>query len=332
MALLFLDGCGEYYNTSKIAEIWSPTGSTPVVLPTGGRRGGAGIELTTVDDVSAVIPDTTTLVIGGAFKFDTFSERDFMMCREGTTEHVKLFLTTAGAIDIKNVSTVLASTSNGVISLDTFHFIEFKVTIGNAGTIELKIDGAIVVTSQAADTQNGGTSIVDNIQFEPTLGTMIIDDIYILNTADGAPQDDFLGDIQIDAVFPDGAGNVSNFTPSAGSNWQNVDDNPHTTDTDFNETSTLNDIDLYTFGNLPSIAGGSTVISVKAMALTRRTDGSAINAQVAARPVSTNFFSGSDALATGYVYQIKFWDDNPETSIQWTDTLFNAAEFGLEAL
>ncbi|MHC4238559.1 MAG: hypothetical protein ACYSUC_02205 [Planctomycetota bacterium] len=339
MAVLFFDGCGEFYDTANVLDAWD-THAGATVNATGGRRSGAALEFTQSQNVSKTVPKPgdDTLIFGFAFKIPTQVANELVFFQSNTTTQINLDTTAAGEIRVERNGTLLDTTATNTYLADTWHFCECKVVIGNSpnGSVVLKIDGTEVSNLSGIDTQSGSVTGIDRLAFVFGTGAGIqatIDDVYICDTSGGAPGNDFLGDIQVDAVMPDGDGAAtewdSTFPASPTNHWSKVDENPDDGDTTYNETVTVNDVDLFTFPNLPAVGGGSSVIAVDVKAKQRRVDGAFANTQLVARPVTTQYVSGNKPQSVSYMMHNNIWETNPEGG-SWTDSSINSSQFGVK--
>jgi hypothetical protein len=80
-----------------------------------------------------------------------------------------------------------------------------------------------------------------------------------------------------------------------------------------------------------TVPGGYRIGAVN-VALRGRVAGSLTDAQASLRLSSTNYDSASLGLTAGYEPRQNIWETNPATSGDWTQTDFNAAEIGVEAV
>jgi hypothetical protein len=156
-------------------------------------------------------------------------------------------------------------------------------------------------------------------------GVPVFDDFYICDTS-GSFNNDFLGDARIKAVFPDGAGNYTEWTPSAGSNYQAVDENPPDDDTTYVSSSTPNQRDTYTFGasGLPSSTVKAVVVNMQA----RKDDGGTREIAGMARSSSTDGVAATQTLASSYANYQGIFETDPNTSAAWGLSAVDGAEFG----
>ncbi|MHC4238561.1 MAG: hypothetical protein ACYSUC_02215 [Planctomycetota bacterium] len=336
MALLFFDGGGEYYDSNHIAQSWDRRAGT-TVDGSGGRRGGAALTFAQSQSVYASFPEKATIYCGFAIKIPllTFTN-EIVFFRYGAVNHVNIESDIGGKVRVERgqgAGVFLAESGIGVLRQDTWHYMEIMVTIHNStGAVIVRVDGNEVVNESNVDTQNASEALVNNVAFQFGTGSTqaIVDDFYILDNTGTAPQNTFLGDVQVDALLPTGTGTTSDFDTTVGSvtHYQNVDENPATADTDYNETPTANDVDLFTYPALTAITGGSTVVGVQALALARRTDLGYSNIQMVARPGVTNRLGTSTPLHTDYRYKRHIWDDDPDGGA-WTESAVNNSEFGV---
>jgi len=347
MAVQFFDSCGDYYDSGDLDRVFTSF-SNALVEPTNGRRGGACIELDGLfDNFSVGLPGSETKIIGWAGRFGglgAVTTNPYMQMGGDGVTHCTMTIHSDGTIYIKRGSqsgTIVAQSSSGVITTGTYFYIEWKLKIGDStdGLTVVRVDGVEVINQTDIDTNNIAPGAADNVHFIFARSPSIadghkIDDLYISDLSGGAPQNDFLGDIQVDTVFPDGAGATSDFDTTVGSanHFENVDENPADDDTSYNETATDNDVDLFEYAALPSIIGGALVLSVKATILAKKTDAGISQMRAVARPLSTNRVGAAMFIGTDYQYFSEIWDLNPETSGAWTDATVNASEFGVEKL
>ena len=345
MSLIFLDGCGEYYSSADLPRVWSAvefgSGSPLIVQPTGGRLGNANILFgNTNQRLTSGFAPVQTIVIGWAFKMATLPVGNVTLCNfwgPGGVIHGFLRITSTASLEWVNVSAVRANTAGAVVLANTFHYVEVKVTISQTvGVVVIKVDNNEEANETGIDTFNFGEGELCNaIAF---LGTNHqIDDLYILNTAGSAPYNDFLSDVRIEALLPDADGATSQFDttfPASPTNhFSKVDEATPDDDTSYNETATVNDIDLFDYEALPTMIGGATVLGVKSAVLANKQDAGDAPFRLITRPISTNRNGAiTHQPSIDYHYDFEIWEDNPETSSPWLESEIDAAEFGVEAL
>lgn len=339
MSCLWLDGFDHYATVDVNEEYTTSSGFT--IQAAGGRNGTNCGRLTgSGDNLTKTIPSTDVVGIGIAWKMGALTA-DFVVFREGATDHLEFTVTAAGNIECRrNAGGTLLGTSSGVaMSINTYYYIEIKVKINDStGGVWIKIDGTDVlrlgdyaVSPAALDTRNGGTSgVIDNVDLRSGSGdTNDFDDYVIWDDAVADadnPNDDFLGDIRVETVFPTGSGNSTDGTPSAGSNWQCVDDNPPNDDTDYVSETTTGDHDTYAMGNLATATGSVTAVRWAANA--RKTDAGSCTVAPVLRTGGADFTGSDKSPGTSYRYLSQIYDVNPDTGLAFTISEINAIEVG----
>jgi hypothetical protein len=133
------------------------------------------------------------------------------------------------------------------------------------------------------------------------------------------------------AAFPNGAGSSSQWTPSAGANWQNVDEAPPNNETDYTKALAPGLLDLYAFGDV-SVPADHTVRAVIPLALARKSDaGTESQVKLAAKVGASTVLSAAKGLATDYDYCWERWTTQPDGVTAWDEAAVNGAEFGVES-
>jgi len=328
MALRFIDSCGDYYSTAQINRKWTSNVSGAVSAGTG-RRGTNGLAFNTGTTYRKALSSQATWIAGMSLKISSLpaSTCIIMAFFDSATEQVSLRVDTTGHLVVSRNGTTLATSANA-LDLNE-NYIEFKATINNTtGAYEARVNGVNWVSGSGANTRSTANNSADSPQFGPTnwgsAGT-VIDDIYLCDGSGGA-NNDFLGDTRVDAVFPSGAGNSTQLTPSAGSNFQNVDDNPANDDTDYNSSSTVGQKDTYAFGDITHTP--VAIFGVQVCMTARKDDAGARSIASVTRSGGSDFDGTTQALATGYTQYLQVLETDPNTAAAWTKTNLNAAEFG----
>jgi hypothetical protein len=164
---------------------------------------------------------------------------------------------------------------------------------------------------------------------EPLFSTEV-DDIYIADTS-GSENNDFLGDIRIDAIHPNGAGNHTDLTPSTGNNYECVDEIA-IDEADYVEGVNATDKDSYTYGSVPTDLDDAGIIGLQIRNFGKRT-AAATNIKIDPfiRTGSTDYSQAVQDLPDSFgEVRGDIVLDDPSDSGDWTQAKINACEFGME--
>lgn len=345
MALLFMDGfdAGDWALKWPIqlnGNIAVPSSSTTTrfgvgrsMYTPGGNGGG-------YSGVRRILSTSFgTFYMGFAFMTEHMACNRAMVVLTGdnaATPHLSLsFSDVSGALQLRigNYSTVLATSAASIITTSVWRYIEIKGVISDTvGTCEIRVDGEEVI-NYSGDTRNGGTTAtIDSIAIQAAAyGSSYryyYDDLYLCDGSGPAPYNNFLGDVRVQTLAPNGAGSSTQFTPSAGANFETVDELPYST-TDYVESNTAGHKDLYTLSNISTsnfvFAIGNNVIAKKADAGTGQIR-SVMKSGLTTVTGATVVLGSSDSV----VSDLRVTD--PDTSTGWTASGVNALESGMEAV
>jgi hypothetical protein len=348
MALIFFTGFDTYATADITKEFTTVTGfstSVPGIYETGGRRGGGALRAPNNESFgsSALITlpsSVTTFVCGFAFYANIFyTDKTFALFKDSGTKQLELQMNSDGTIDVTRNGTVLG-TSSASMSTFTYHYIEFKATINNStGSYELRLDGVNILSASGVDTQNTANASINSV----TLGSPSenmggvgyfdvdwrYDDFYVLDTTGSAPNNNFLGDVRIDSVYPTGDGNYTQYSLSTGSShYQLVDEaTPNTTDYVYNGTD--GNKDSFAMGNVAALTA-QTIYGVRVKAAALKDDAGTRTLKVGVRSGSTDSVSSAQALTTSQLYVSHILETDPNTSAAWTESGVNALESLIE--
>jgi hypothetical protein len=240
-----------------------------------------------------------------------------------------LRMTSAGGLQVtRDTINVLSSEAAGRLALNTWHFIQFAVTMhSTSGTVEVWIDGVKV----DALTFSGNTSTWGNYVSHWGAGTTFVrvDNVVFYSEAGDAPNARTPA-TRVFTDLPTGAGAAAEFTPSAGTNWECVDEQPNDGDTTYVSAAAAPASDLYSYpsGTIPS---ATIVYGVGAELVARKDDlgGGEINPLLRSNG-ATYESTPAIPLTTSYVRHKRFWATDPATGLPWTVARANAAQVGVK--
>jgi hypothetical protein len=308
--------------------------------PDGGYYWEAGNPFSTVSLAVNVSPHASGVVgmrfrggRAGGFLVNLADAWTFRLVEiNGSIAHLTLRVLSSGAVEVRRglqSGTVLGTSDTAVFSVGVWAYLEMKYIIDDTnGGVWVKVNGADVlrlgayaISPTTLDTRNAGTAgIIDQWQignpastdtFNPAYG---FDDLYMLDLTGVEPYNDFLGSVRVLELTPDAAGASAQFTPSAGTNHEAVDEVPgHDGNTTYVESGTAGHRDLY---NLTT-ATVSSVLAVKTIAVARRTDAGPTELELSVRSGSTTGDSTPKLLADTFGEHAHTFLINPDTTNPW---------------
>jgi|DEB0MinimDraft_10_1074344.scaffolds.fasta_scaffold06501_2 hypothetical protein len=341
MAILFMEGFDgystntEFLEDSRISQTSSADTQYDIVTGRGGSGQAIQLEISATADFIVGLSQTTTdtFFIQFAVNISLFGTADYLLqVFSGTTTQGSLYVTASGAIQYRRGTTTVLGTSSGSLSAATWHYIELEVNVNDStGTVLLKVDGVTEINLTSQDTRESTSDqSIDSARFfrNSTSGSTTAFDDIVIGDDSGTDATSLLGDCTIEALVPDGAGNYSQWTPSAGSNYQNVDDGTSSDgDTTYNSSSTAAQKDTFTMGNM-SISSGN-VYAVQVSYLARKESGGGRTMRGMIRTSSTDASGTSRYIPDGYGMRHDIFENDAGGS-DWTVTSVNAMEAGYE--
>lgn len=368
MSLIFMEG---FDHTAKSRDKWEIVGYNTKPTKVLGRFGGEAIQRPTGVEhnyMGKVFGSQTDCFMGCAVFFPSFNASDDSMFKFGieheytTVEQAELDMITAvntthaqasvksdGSIKL-DVNALTITSSAGVLTVNTWHYIEFRIFPDAAsGVFQCKVDGVTVATINGDTSQPSGETIeaVYIMSDLVTSSAILYDDLYICNAL-GSVNNTYLGDTRVDIMLPDTTGVVDavldaaiwNSTSARANKWQDLDNNPslyYTTPTvDVFMTGKASAgakpaYDTYqaqSYADLGFTPG--TIHGVQLDALVRyavsligSSKWEVKMAVIKTDPLNVAIQSTSPTLGEAraeYAYKTAMFETNPHTTIAWTDT------------
>lgn len=292
---------------------------------------------------------STTFIVGFRIKADpnTIANTPFnndecvLQFNDSGNVQVQVFVTCTGHFYFALNGVMFGTVSVRAISFSAYHYVEVKVKFDNAsGTAELRVDGAIWLNLTGQDTKNTSTTSdaislgsINEKGVPPNQHSLQLDfdDIYFCDDT-GSFNKDFIGDVNVKMVLPNGNGTLNNYTRGgvdSGANWSQVEENPPNEDTDYVTDATVGNIDRYVY---PAITG-TLVKAVVVWNRARKDDGAARSIRAACLSGGTTGDSGADIpLSTNYEYTFGLFEVDPNTGVAWLVAAVNAAQFGIKTV
>ncbi len=280
---------------------------------------------------SPILTSAATVVAGFGYMRNTSSSaHSIIRLRNSGTDHITLVNNSSGFLEVyrgTSAGTLLGTGTTQLLN-GAWHYIEIKATINDStGSVVVHIDENLELNLTGIDTRNGASAVVDSFMIDIQSNTWWVDDFYFLDTT-GTANNDFLGDVQVQILTPSGAGTNTDFTPSTGSNYQNVDDIPYDSDTTYNSATVNGDTDTYAFSNITATSASVKGIDVNIIA--RKSLSGARTYAPVVRTNSTDFVGTDVSALDSYALSNQIYETNPDTSSAWLKAEVDAAEFGIQ--
>lgn len=353
MAVLFMDSCDHYYQADalkKYHQITNLAGTSTLSAANSGASawpagGGVQVWAGAVSSAGNQWNGTTneaTVIMGGWFYFTGtptgVSNYMFGGFDAGTNQWYVARDTSNHLVVNRNNTGTLLATSTNTFAVNTWYFIEAKITTHNTiGTYEVRVNGSAtnwIAAATGANTRATANNYTNMYIFGQTgnNGTATSwRSVYILNTS-GSASSDFLGVNMVRCLRPVGPGNYAQWTSNVGTNYVPVSDALGDSDLSFTQSATANQIDSFLFQDLPS---AGSVFGLQHVLMARQ-DGAAARTIAPFQRVpgaSPSDFVGANKLQAGsYLFHMDPQTANPATTAPWTVSEVNAAEFGYKLI
>lgn len=340
MALRFVDSMAHYSQTQLQAGRKYGSTNGVQINATGGRRTNPCLRVTGWNTpLTLILDQQPTWIQGWAWKLGSIPgsgglNDHFLDIYDAGTLQCFFHMNTDGTISGYRGNGTLLGTSAGVIPSGSYVYIEFKVTIhASAGVMAIRVNGVSFLNLTGKNTQMSGNATANKFVYyqNPSFAPGVTTDWHDFYVCDGtgSVNNDFLGDIRVDATFPNAAGTNSAWTPnSAVANYTTVDENPATDDTDYNSSSTAGNKDTYNYPAIPPSAG--TVFGVVVQSTVRKDDAGSRTTRALVLQGGTVYNGATLGVGDTYAIQTEIFEQDPNTAAPWTVAGVNSAEYGLE--
>ena len=340
MSLIFMDGM--YYPIGDILFKYSGYyGLTWLSMNAATRRSGpSSIKLTANAfgyqylDYSLPVA-TNPLIIGFAMKFDNVPTGDngnYPFVAVHSSNGVNCLIEANSDFSMTAYKTSYASldsTAPNVIVNNVWAYFEMEVYCHDStGYVKLRINNVEVLDLTNKDTKGSTIADIGKVQWRNNPGaSFYFQDLYIINTT-GSSNTTFLGDSKVEIVRPNAPGTHTDFTPSAGANWENVDEVDCDDDTTYNQSKVVDEKDTY---NLSAIAvTGAPIFGIQQQSIVRKTDASIRYGKQLIRSGTTEVLTDEYQFNDNFTGYHHVLDEDPDTSTTWVEAGINALESGLK--
>ena len=243
------------------------SGGSVAISTSGPRTGTHGLRITSADHrrclvtLPAFAGGPVTVRLGFAYRATQGGiDTGVILLRHGATVHLAVRrINSTGALSLRLggvAGSELAISAAAVAPIGEYMHLELVATIDDSsGYFEMRKNGdPSPILQFSGDTRNGGTAGVTIFAYGRNSsigGGTTIDDFDDCWAMDGTHADaDWVGDSFVRPRWPAAVGSDADFTPTAGANWENVDDASPDGDSTVNQSNTVGHRDLLTVGAL----------------------------------------------------------------------------------
>jgi hypothetical protein len=249
--------------------------------------------------------------------------------------------------------TVLATSAPGIIAAGAWYYVETKIKVNNTtGVLDVKVNGTTVCSFSGDTCQSVGSGTVGGAAFTAstnehfthiklgglavynTSATVYFDDWYYCDDT-GAQNNTYLGDVQLQAIYPDAPGSQTDWsiggTAPAATNWQSVDETSPDDDVTYVNSDTVGDQDLYEMQDISATA--SSVVGLLCNARMKKDDATVREYALLVESGGTVAQLATRTTPYGaYTNQQDVSELNPDTGSLWTVAEVNAMTAGIEVI
>lgn len=351
MALLFLDGCDHYDTSTVVGAKYISKASNAGASTSGGRFGGGALRRGGAGAIGGsfvvAIPAANAFVIGMSYYTPVFSSLpNLFRLLSGSTVQFNLLVGSDGSLEVRrggasnNTGTTVTGgvSAAGVISTNAWYRIECKVKLDDsipASSCEVRVNGATVLTvATGQDLNNGGGNVADGISLMAGVGTSgnagdLIDDIVVMDQS-GSELNDWLGDVRIETIYPNGVGTHQDWSPSTGSDHAAVIDEAPPNTTDYIYSDTPSEKDTSALGNLGVTL--SDIYAVQVNSYAAKDGAGDISIRNLIRSDGDDEAGAPAALSSSWLGVCSIHTKDPATDAAWSQSAVNALEAGVEVV
>ncbi len=288
-----------------------------------------GVQQQNSSFITPSLTNQATWVIGFAFNTQlTGPIYTLLDVRDSLNSQVNLCFNSNTSVFYITNNGITIATGNTILNTNVWYYIEFKTTIGNPGTYEVRINEVTDIFGTGVTKASVNTFANKFAFMKPATwdACYLIDDIYILDNT-GSANNDFLGEVKTELLTPTGPGLTTQWTPIPGSltNWQAVSGQGEV------QTSTFNFVDVYAFGALQFLTGNIAGVAVSIYGeiedITSHQLGAVIKSSGTTIITSPQTFADLSPRYKSFIQET-----DPSTSVAWTIGGINAAQYGMKLL
>ena len=333
MALRLFDGF-DHYDGEHVGSKWDSV-VQPAGPISGGRNSPRKLYLYGTGSVTKILDNKYTWVSGFDFDYADGSILDlpFLQFLDEDTAQVSFKMSPGidRKIHVYCGSTYLGD-SGAIEAPGVWSHLEFKVTFDSMmGWIEIRKSG-IPIFQYMGNTIVTANNYANRLNLHGLENATYFDNLYACDIA-GSDNNDFLGDWQVTCLLPESNGDTNDWSPSAGDNYQCVNDDSvsHPDDDEtFVKALAADQVDLYEY---PAVLTGSfgKILGVQPLPYIKKIDSEARTFKTITKTHSANHEGAAQELDEEYRYYPEIQEVNPATGLPWTVDEINSAQFGIKA-
>lgn len=351
MSLLYADSFDGYVTADLLDNFDFVSG--PVIQAATGRFGTNCLKINDSQHVAKQFnPAKQTFIVGAAFRIDSSDPEGLAKlirirhAPDNTTgvltEVCQVRLNPNQTLSfVRGDGTATLGTTTFVTHSDVYYYLELKVTISTTvGSYEIRLNEATVLSGSGVNTDGTGKGYANQVRLEGggAVRDCLWDDFYVCDSL-GANNNDFLGDVHIEATLANAAGSNTQMNPVQAApgtpvNWQEIDDAAPDDENTYVSGTASAQKDTYNFTNTAIPYSNIKAVLIKINARGGDADGTPIVRGVV-RETGVDY-SGTNTLSVpgvaAYKYRQDIFEVNPNGSAAWTRAQVDAAEFGIEVV
>lgn len=326
MARLFIDG----FEGGDFRQWDYPSIYAIAATPKSGMTGTYCLQFTCCGEryLGKNLPSRSELYV--AFKYypsDGSYSNGMCEFRNGTTVLARLTRDYATGLLVARRGTTILTTGSIPVSLSNTYLIEvYYKPHDTTGAFQVKVGGVLDINF-IGDTTDGATT-VDGFNIGSSTNSY-----YPVGYFDDVVIDDagWIGNTKIQGLVPTANGTTNNFTASAGSNYECVDEVPGSL-TDYVYSNTVGHKELYAMSNLSGDIAAVKCLSVDPYVMGYgNPDSTQLKPLV--RTGGTNYQGAAkNILSLTPVRTQHIWELNPNTGVVWSEADVNGIEAGIELI
>lgn len=245
-----------------------------------------------------------------------------------------LMVTSGGAVQALRGGTIIATSSAGIISANTWYYFEVWLKpLNSNGRFVVKVDGAAACIDYTGDTTDnkeyinawGIQGVEGNTGRTPTL----FDDI-VVNDTSGSDNNTYPGLVRLLPIRPESAGSNADWS-RAGVDLGADEAQARNGGFEFAMLQTADADDKVTLSTeIPDLPVGATITNVIVSARARVQSGAGVIAPMI-NSNGTESISADQNLASGWRYYSYVWHHNPEDNADWAEADIDTIDIGVSS-